>query len=241
MPDPQFRGTFSVPQTKQLLAAINPRRVLKDPRGNSHVSQQDVTAHLIRVFGFGNFATELLGCEMIYETVRQETQEGQYTVRKNGKAEEHDAAKNPQVWKYDVAYRASMRITIFDQNHNYVASYEDASVGDAQNQTRADAHDLAMKSAISLAKKRACINLGDQFGLSLYNKGQESALVIGTHVLPPKFDEGQETKEGKDLQSEVPKQESMGTDEIEVKPEATDEQEALLAEKLGASPVEETP
>ncbi|MFC9768855.1 hypothetical protein [Rhodococcus jostii] len=32
--------------------------------------------------------------------------------------------------------------------------------------------------------KRAAIALGDQFGLSLYNKGRLSALVRGTQVRP---------------------------------------------------------
>ena len=66
----------------------------------------------------------------------------------------------------------------------YITHWEDASTGDAENQTRAAAHDLALKSAISLAKKRCAINLGDQMGLSLYNKGQTSALVMATLVQP---------------------------------------------------------
>jgi hypothetical protein len=75
-----------------------------------------------------------------------------------------------------------MRLTIRDEHGKEVCHYEDGSTATAQNQTLGDAHDLAMKSAISLAKKRAAINLGDQFGLSLYNKGQMSALVKGTLV-----------------------------------------------------------
>ena len=189
-----FRGTFTIGQTKQLLAPIKHERVLSDPRGNSHVSQQDVTAHLIRVFGFGNFATEILDLQCIFETVRENSKTGTF----KDKGVDHKKADNPHVWRYDVAYRCTFRVSIFDEHHNFVTAYEDASVGDAQNQNRQDAHDLAMKSAISVAKKRCCINLGDQFGLSLYNKGQESALVRGTHILPatdepdpsmPKLDE----------------------------------------------------
>jgi hypothetical protein len=216
-----FRGTFSVPQTKQLLAPIKPQRVLKDGKNNSHVSQQDVTAHLIRVFGFGNFATELLDVTCIFETPRpSETAESQ-----------------PWRQRWDVAYRATMRLTIFDQNHNPVTTYEDSSVGDAQNLVRQEAHDLALKSAISLAKKRCCINLGDQFGLSLYNKGQMTALVGGTHVLPKDFYADQQKPEEKDLQEGVPQQESMGVDEIEKRSGedgGTEEQERILRESLGA-------
>ena len=209
-----FDGTFSEQQTKQLLQPINPRRVLRDGRGNSHVSQQDVTAHLIRVFGFGNFKTELLDVTLIAEECRNP--EDPYARR-----------------KWDVTYRATMRLTIFDRNHDLVTSFEDSSCGDAQNQVRHDAHDLALKSAISLAKKRCTINLGDQFGLSLYNKGQMEALVIASLVTPSGM-----FQENDDVQSEVPQQESMGHDEIEKEsPEATDEQEAMLERSLGATRV----
>jgi hypothetical protein len=213
-----FPGTFSAAQTAQLLAPIRPNRVLQDPRGNSHVSQQDVTAHLIRVFGFGNFATELVDLVLIFERCR-----------------EQDPAKVTHSSRWDVAYRATMRLSIYDENHNFVTSYEDASVGDAQNQNRQDAHDLAMKSAISLAKKRCCINLGDQFGLSLYNKGQMEALVRGSLVLP----ERPEGEAPADVQEGVPQQESMGVDEIERKSEPDEAQSAQIAKSLGAKVVEE--
>lgn len=220
---PAFRGTFSHAQTKQLLAPIRPQRVLKDGKGMSHVSQQDITAHLIRVFGFGNFSTELLEVSLIFEQARQPNE------------------KEPWRTRYDVAYRATMRLSIFDQQHNFVTSYEDSSVGDSQNLVRHEAHDLAMKSAISLAKKRCCINLGDQFGLSLYNKGQLTALVGGTHVLPREMQAG-ETTETEDLQADVPQQESLGHDEIEKSSgadEPTAEQEQVLRDTLGATEVTE--
>ena len=40
-----------------------------------------------------------------------------------------------------------------------------------------DAHDMALKTAESGALKRAATNLGDQFGLSLYNDGSMLPLV----------------------------------------------------------------
>lgn len=53
--------------------------------------------------------------------------------------------------------------------------------GDAINQpSAADAHDLALKTADSQALKRAAVNCGDQFGLSLYNGGTLEPVVLGT-------------------------------------------------------------
>ena len=179
------RGVLTHKQVEQLLRPIHPARVLRDGKGKSHVSQQDVTAHLIRMFGFGHFDFEVVETELLFETPRTEN------VGTNS--------------RWDVCYRALCRLTIRDQDGGGIAVYEDGSTATAQNQTRGDAHDLAYKSAISLSKKRCAINLGDQFGLSLYNKGQTSPLVMATLV-------GLEDVED-DVQEGVPQQVSLGNDE----------------------------
>lgn len=191
---------FSEKQTHQLLKPINPRRVLKDGKGHSHVSQQDVVAHLIRVFGFGNFDTEILDIQPLFENPRV----------KNGEP----------TGRYDVGYRATMRLTVRDETGKE-CHYENGSTATAQNQTLGDAHDLAFKSAISLAVKRCAIALGDGFGLSLYNSGQTKPLVMDT-LIKPQDDEPlrnaetvyQDHPQG-DIQDDVPQQTSLGNDEIE--------------------------
>jgi hypothetical protein len=52
--------------------------------------------------------------------------------------------------------------------------------GNAPQPDRAEAHALALTSAVSTGLKRAAINLGDQFGLSLYERGSRAAIVKGT-------------------------------------------------------------
>lgn len=186
-------SAFNYQQTTQLLAPIKPQRVLADGKGHSHVSQQDITAHLIRVFGFGSFDTDILDVACVFEQERTNNK-GEFTGR------------------WDVCYRALLRLTIRDEHGTEVCHYVDGSTATAQNQTRGDAHDLAYKSALSLAKKRAAINLGDQFGLSLYNKGQMSALVGGTFIRPA---EPEEAAEHEDVQDGVEQQVSLGNDEID--------------------------
>jgi recombination DNA repair RAD52 pathway protein len=183
---------LSLKQVLQLLRPIHPNRVLKDGKQHSHVSQQDVTAHLIRIFGFCNFDTDVKYAEPVFEEPR---------VNKQGEPS----------GRWDVCYRAMIRLTVKDPDGIELAHYEDGSTATAQNQTRGDAHDLAFKSSISLAKKRAAINLGDQFGLSLYSKGQTSALVLGTLVLPEEAEENG----AQDMQDGVPRQEVLGNDEID--------------------------
>ncbi|MEC4833794.1 Rad52/Rad22 family DNA repair protein [Mycobacteroides chelonae] len=174
---------FSAEQIDQLLKPIHPSRVLKDAKGMAHVSQQDIRAHLTRIFGFGNWDIAVLDHELVFE-------EGHV---KNGELV-------PGRW--DVCYRARVRLQVFPDGGRPLfncVTYEDVSTGVAQNQNRADGHDLAAKSALSTAIKRCAINLGDQFGLSLYNKGQTSALVKATMVRP----EGTATG---DVQDGVPEQ-----------------------------------
>lgn len=191
-------SNFSKAQTEQLLKPISGQRVLRDAKGHSHVSQQDVTAHLIRVFGFGGFDTEILDVQCVFERPTLSVSKGKQAPDPN---------------RYDVCYRALLRLSVKDETGRVVAQYEDGSTATAQNQTQGDAHDLSFKSAISLAKKRAAINLGDQFGLSLYNKGQTDALVRGTLIKPDADDT--DTSTG-DLQEGVPRQVSLGNDEIEM-------------------------
>ncbi len=188
--------SFNAKQVEQLLRPIRPERVLKDGKQHSHVSQQDITAHLIRVFGFGAFDTELLSLDVVFEHQR---------FGSDGK---------PVVGRFDVCYRAVMRLTVRDEHGNRVCRFEDGSTGVAQNQTLADAHDLAMKSAISLAKKRCAINLGDQFGLSLYNKGQTTALVKGT-LLDPRRPVAAHEDDGGDVQDGVEQQLTLGNSDTE--------------------------
>lgn len=146
-------------QIDQLLKGINPSRV-SQAQGHSHVASYEIIAHLIRVFGFCNFDTSVSDVHLVFEQER--IKDGKPTNR------------------WDVCYRACVRLTVKDSHGNPIATYEDAATGDGQNQARADGHDLALKSAVSTALKRAARHLGDQYGLSLYANGSTNPVVIST-------------------------------------------------------------
>jgi hypothetical protein len=76
---------------------------------------------------------------------------------------------------WHVGYRVIGRLTVPTG-----ATYTEAAVGMATLPGRGDAHDMAVKTGESDAFKRAAINLGDQFGLSLYNNGSTNAVVGAT-------------------------------------------------------------
>lgn len=186
--------SLSLAQVDQLLQPIKPKRVLKDRDGLSHVAAFDVIAHMNRVFGFGNWDTDIVSLDL----VREHTEE----TEKNGK-------KRAGWW---VTYRCVLRLTVRDPDGRELCHYEDAATGSAQNMPFfGDAHDFASKNAVSYAIKRCAKNLGDQFGLSLYNKGQTSALVVKTLVRPYEMTLGV-APEG-DIEEHAPAPESLGNDE----------------------------
>lgn len=144
-------------QHAQLLKPINPARVGKDGKGFSHVEAYEIRAHLNRVFDFGRWSADLTDLALIFER------------EKDG--------------KFTVCYRATMRLTVCAPDGTQLATYTEAATGEAKNQPhQGDAHDLAIKTAESQAFKRCAVNLGDNFGLSLYAKGSLAPLVKRTLI-----------------------------------------------------------
>lgn len=195
------RGQLHPMQLHQLRQPINPARVLKDGKGMSHLSQQDVVAHLTRIFGYGAFDFEIINLDCIFENARDD-----------------------KGLKFDVCYRALVRLTIRNMDGETVAVYEDVSTGFAQNQKRGDGHDLASKSAVSLAKKRCAVHLGDGYGASLYNAGMLAPLVVqsGQVTLPEYIRQqdgrGEESQDVPDVQQDVPQQTALGDVDPESEP-----------------------
>jgi recombination DNA repair RAD52 pathway protein len=154
--------TVTPAQYAQLLKPINPKRVGKDGKNFSHVEAYDIRAHLNRIFGFLGWSAETVVMELVFESGSEDVKP-----------------------RWTVCYRAQLRLTIINDEGFSEATYTEWATGDATNMpSRADAHDMALKTAESQALKRAAANLGDQFGLSLYAKGSTSALV-GQTLCPP--------------------------------------------------------
>jgi hypothetical protein len=158
-------------QYEFLIRGIDAENRVSTKQNQSHVEAWDVRRHLIRAFGFGGFDIETIRCELIREI--------QVKLDKQGKpVPEHTP-------RWTVVYRADVRLTIKAVDGSPLARYEDGATGDAINMPSiGDAHDFAMKTALSQALKRCAVNLGDQFGLALYNGGKPAAVVLGSLVRP---------------------------------------------------------
>jgi recombination DNA repair RAD52 pathway protein len=146
-------------QYAQLLSPLNESRVAKRQqagRNLSYLEAWDVKAHLIRIFGFGAWSADVIESSLAYE-------------EKNGN-------------NWSVGYKVVLRLSIPSLD----CTYTEAAVGSAQLPQRGEAHDMAIKTAESDCLKRAAINLGTQFGLSLYNNGSLRDVVIQTLDQPSK-------------------------------------------------------
>jgi hypothetical protein len=159
------RGRLTTKQREVLLQGINTDRVSQRAaeKGSrvmlSYLEQADVRAHADRIFGHGGWDCETLDVTMIFE---EERSDGRWLP----------------------GYRVTMQVTIYDPEGLPVCRYSETAVGTPMGamKDRGDAHDMAIKTAASDAMKRCFINLGDQFGLSLYWKGRTAPVVITTLV-----------------------------------------------------------
>ena len=145
-------------QYEQLLRPLNPARVAKRQQANrqlSYLEAWDVKAHLIRIFGFGGWSWNVTTADVAFE---DQNEKGQWQV----------------------GYKVIGSLII----HSLKCEYTEAAIGSASLPQRGEAHDMAVKTAESDAIKRAAINLGTQFGLSLYNDGSTNDVVKKTLVVP---------------------------------------------------------
>ncbi|MBG0560700.1 Rad52/Rad22 family DNA repair protein [Actinoplanes aureus] len=161
-----MRLQLTAEQHAKLLEELPQFRV-RELRGQSHLEAWDVRRTLIRIFGFGGFDIETKKKEVVAQIEHPPTNPG-------GRS------------RWSVVYTAEIRLTIKNPDGSVGAVYEDGASGDSQNQpSLGDAHDQALKTALSQGLKRCAVNLGDQFGLSLYNGGKTKAVVNRTLVGGP--------------------------------------------------------
>jgi hypothetical protein len=141
-------------QIRHLLKPIRKERV-KQVQGHSHIEAWDVRVYLNKIFGFAGWSlVDTSPAECVFERERK------LSNNKDG---------------FTVGYRAHLALVIHTPEGD--ATYAGSAIGEANGPNLGDVHDQALKSAESGALKRAAMNLGDQFGLSLYDNGSLKATV----------------------------------------------------------------
>lgn len=199
MRHPQRQGVLTVEQYQTLRRPINRNRIAKRSHGGkdlSYLEAWDVKAHLTRIFGFANYDSEVIETEPVFER----------PVKVGAGEREKDGI--------ECAWMVTVRLTIRDAKGRRLCRFTESAVGSAVGTVNyGDLHDNAVKQAASDALKRCAINLGNQFGLSLYDNGS-TADVVRKPLIAPKG-------------GEVP---PKAADEAE-----SDEQAKVLKDSLGAT------
>jgi recombination DNA repair RAD52 pathway protein len=133
----------------------------------SYLESWDVRAHLIRIFGYGNFDIETTD---------------QYLV---GVREYQSSGDTPKPM-VEAIWFAKVRLTVRTPDGDRLCRFTESAVGGTSGPASmiGEHHDNAVKTAASDALKRCAINLGSQFGLSLYDNGSLKDVVKKTIVKP---------------------------------------------------------
>lgn len=144
-------------QVWALGANLNPARIAQRSQGGaklSYLEAWDVKASLTKVFGFGGFSAELLDYNtvMIQDDIPKSSGTGTN-------------------FRCTVSARLQLHI------HQLGAWYTEAAAASQTGPDIGEVYDFALKTAESDALKRAAINLGTQFGLSLYNNGTTDDVI----------------------------------------------------------------
>ena len=166
---PQRRGLTR----KQLIDLMSPVRadLIEQKQRMSYVPQHEIRAALIRIFGPGNVDHTMHPPVLNYD---YRVEKGQPGFPKDGKAP----------FYYITSYTVGCTLRIRDYWGNPVAEFtEYHSEENAPLPNRGEAHAMAITSAQSYALRRAAISLGDAFGLHLYDKGSQNAIVVNTNAL----------------------------------------------------------
>lgn len=155
---------LSEKQVSVLLQPIHPKRVTqRKDNGMSHVEGYDIRAELNRVFGFGRWDAEVVDQVLL--------REAQVKMSTGG-----------QGW--NVVYRTRVRLTVKAPDGTPLSIQEATHVGENTHPAFGESHGNAVTNSETYALRRCAINFGDQFGLSLYNKGSQAATVRWTLVHP---------------------------------------------------------
>lgn len=202
---------FTAPQLRLLHRGLDAKRICKDDKGFAHMQAWDIKRYLLRVFGFAGYDTENRELTLVREI---ETPNGNRS-------------------KWTVVYRAQVRLIVKDVHGRELGHWDGEAAGVGNNLPNlGDSHDMAMKSATSQALKRAATNLGDQFGLSLYNDGSPEPVVGFCMAHPP--EQWQKAAEDVPEPNDPPVKAEQGSAEVPSEPVSSPSESP--AEAAGAVP-----
>lgn len=150
------------PDYARLSEALDPKRVKQREggggKGLSYIEAHDAIRTANEIFGIGGWGYETMELKLL----------GVDPISRDGKK------------GFKAAYSALVKVTIHvgKTGKTDTVTFSDVGYGDGQDYSGSSltVQELAMKEAVSDGVKRALKNLGDQFGLSLYDKVKRADL-----------------------------------------------------------------
>ena len=160
-------------QLQGLLSPLHGQRVKSRSQGGrsmSYLEAWDVRATLLRVFGFGGF-------DVVVSDARIINQDQKLARDKEGNPRKTKWQDDLMHWH--ITAQATTTLTVRD-GHGGQAVYSETVTALQTGPDHGEVSDFAMKTAASDGLKRAAVNLGTQFGLSLYDQGSLADVVRNT-------------------------------------------------------------
>lgn len=202
----------------QITRLLKPRPsgTFERKNGLTYMPTHEVKAELSRIFGPGNWDHTIHDVRLLWES------------------EEEVTKNNTTKMYYRACYSAACTLRVRDYQGNPIfETTEYHAEANSNLPDRGEAHAMAITSVESYALRRAALDLGDAFGLHLYDGGSMAPLVKGSLILR---DDPESPLAG---QADVPNG-SAGIAEDARTPEQIAEAEAQIAHSLGAQKVEES-
>lgn len=173
------RGALTFEQSAELVKAIN-RNYVAQKNKMSYLSQHQARAEMNRIFGYLNWDSEVTLMRCDYEERLVDT-DPRWPRDRGGKVK---VSGSGAYWI--VGYEGAVKVTIRDLWGMPLATYTEHHFEESAPQpNRGEARALALTSVESYALRRALINMGDRFGLGLYNGGSMAPHGIYTVQLEP--------------------------------------------------------
>lgn len=153
----QQKGTID----EELRKPLPPEVIQKRPDGFSYIDQTYVVPEMNRIFGVGGWSCEVLVApHIVHQFTREvDTYEGSgQNRRKTGTKTNHVAV-----------VVCTVRVTVCGQHKDG----EGACTAEAPIDAFANSIETAFKGAVTDGMKRACILLGERFGITLYDRANK--------------------------------------------------------------------
>lgn len=141
---------FNQEQLQLLNQELDSSRIKSRSKGNinlSYLEGFDLIETANKVFGYGSWS---------------------YSIE----SLEHLSTEQNQNQNFVIAYKAIVKVTVYDKEHIQNISRSDVGTGTGIAKSQSEAHEGATKEAVTDGLKRALRSFGNQFGLSLYDKSR---------------------------------------------------------------------